>query len=328
MKIFSKNTFKFLTIMILSLLLLNACDKNSSSKENMDKNFTAKQITITYVKAPLNAPSIIEKEKAIFQKYFDKYNIKLSYSQLTTGPEQTQALASKDIQFLYAVGSTSVILAKANGLDIKIVNKYSKSSKTFTILSQKGTQFKTADDIKGKKIAGPKGTILHELLLAYLNSLGLKENDVEFISMGIPQAQAALAGKSVDMALLAGPSAYSLIQDGYNVVTTADGLIEPLIVVATTKEFYDENKILVDEFINAQKEILEYIDKNYEESMNIVAKETNLDINAVKQMYPLYDFNISINNDDIKSLEKTKQFMLDNKMIDTDIKIEDLFIKD
>ncbi|TDJ87917.1 transporter substrate-binding domain-containing protein [Campylobacter volucris] len=328
MKIFSKNTFKFLTIVILSLLLLNACDKNSSSKENMDKNFTAKQITITYVKAPLNVPSIIEKEKAIFQKYFNKYNIKLSYSQLTTGSEQTQALASKDIQFLYAVGSTSVILAKANGLDIKIVNKYSKSSKTFTILSQKGTQFKTADDIKGKKIAGPKGTILHELLLAYLNSLGLKENDVEFISMGIPQAQAALAGKSVDMALLAGPSAYSLIQDGYNVVTTADGLIEPLIVVATTKEFYDENKILVDEFINAQKEILDYIDKNYEESMNIVAKETNLDINAVKQMYPLYDFNISINNDDIKSLEKTKQFMLDNKMIDTDIKIEDLFIKD
>ncbi|AJC86354.1 ABC transporter substrate-binding protein [Campylobacter sp. RM16704] len=326
MKTLSKNSLKIITMTIFSILFLIACNQNSSSKENIDKNFTAKKIAITYVKAPLNIPSIIEKEKAIFQKTFDKYNIPVFYSQLTTGPEQTQALASGDIQFLYAVGSTSVILAKANGLDIKIVNKYSKSSKTFTILSQKGTKFITADDIKGKKIAGPKGTILHELLLAYLDSLGLKEKDIEFISMGIPQAQAALVGKSVDMALLAGPNAYNLIQDGYNVVTTADGLIEPLIVVATSKEFYNNNKILVEEFINAQKEILQYIDNNYEESMNITAKETNLSIDDIKQMYPLYNFDININNDDIKSMEKTKQFMLNNKMIDHDVKIKELFI--
>lgn len=54
-------------------------------------------------------------------------------------------------------------------------------------------------------IAGPKGTILHELLAAYLKQGGLSIEDVKFVSMGLPQARAALENGSADCALLAGP---------------------------------------------------------------------------------------------------------------------------
>ena len=40
-------------------------------------------------------------------------------------------------------------------------------------------------DLKGKKVAGPKGTILHELLVSYLNNAGMTEDDIEFMAMGI-----------------------------------------------------------------------------------------------------------------------------------------------
>lgn len=267
---------------------------------------------------------MVERDKFIFSNAFSKYNLPVVYSELTTGPDQTQALASGDIQFLYAVGSTSVILAKANGADIKIINTYSRSPKSFVIFSK--NIIKGSKDIIGKKVAGPKGTILHELLAAYLNSLGLKESDIQFISMGIPESYAALLSGSVDMALLAGPSAYNTAKEGYNIVTTGENLIEPVVVVATSEKFYNNNKELVDTFINAEIEVLDYMNNNYDEIISISARETGLTEEAVKEMYLMYDFNIDITDKDIASIRKTESFMRENKMIENEVDINDLFI--
>lgn len=307
-----KNILKLLLYFIFVL----GCKNNS--------DFSVKQIALTYVKSPLNVPSMVEKEKLIFSNAFSKYNLPIVYSELTTGPEQTQALASGDIQFLYAVGATSVILAKANGSDIKIINTYSRSPQSFVIFSK--NIIKDANDVKGKKVAGPKGTILHELLVTYLNSLGLNESDIQFISMGIPESYAALSSGSVDMALLAGPSAYNTAKEGYNIVTTGENLIEPVVVVATSGIFYNSNKELVDTFINAEKEVLNYMNNNYDEIISISAKETGLKEEAVKEMYPMYDFNIDITDKDIASMKKTEKFMRENKMIETEVNINDLLI--
>ena len=177
----------------------------AESKAETEKNGT---LSVTYVKSPLNVPSIVEQDQEIFASVFGPMGYDIQYSDLTTGPEQTQALASGDIQFLNAVGATSVILSASNDADIKIMSIYSRSPKAFKLFA-KDDSIKTAKDLKGKKVAGPKGTILHELLVAYLNNEGMTEDDIEFMAMGIPDAQAALAGGSVDAALLAGPTAYN-----------------------------------------------------------------------------------------------------------------------
>lgn len=302
--------------LLLCIIFILSC-KNES-------DFSVKQIALTYVKSPLNVPSMVEKEKLIFSNAFSKYNLPVVYSELTAGPDQTQALASGDIQFLYAVGATSVIFAKANGADIKIINTYSRSPQSFVIFSK--SVIKGANDVRGKKVAGPKGTILHELLATYLNSIGLKESDIQFISMGIPESYAALSSGSVDIALLAGPSAYNTAKEGYNIVTTGENLIEPVVVVATSEKFYNDNKELVDIFINAEKEVLDYMNNNYDDIISISAKETGLTEEAVKEMYPMYDFSIDITDKDIASMKKTEEFMRENKMIENNVDIDDLFI--
>ena len=248
--------------------------------------FTVDKIGVTYVKSPLNVPSIVEKEKGIFAKAFEEYGLPVEYSNLTTGPEQTQALASGDIQFLYAVGATSVILSASNGADIKIISTYSRSPEAFRMFAGKDSKIQSAADLKGKKIAGPKGTILHELMVAYLATAGLTEKDVEFVSMGIPDAQAALVGGTIDCALLAGPTAYNMEKDGYKIVTTGKGLVDATIVVATSQSFYDKNPLLVKRFLEAQDQIASYMKENSEEILEMTAKETELSIDAVKEMYP------------------------------------------
>lgn len=330
-----KRIIALLMSTLLAAASLTACG-NSQSTSSTDSaapetsqtaQFTVDKIGVTYVKSPLNVPSIVEKEQGIFTKAFSEYNLPVEYSDLTTGPEQTQALASGDIQFLYAVGATSVILSAANGADIKIISTYSRSPEAFCLFTGKDSTIQSAADLKGKKIAGPKGTILHELLVAYLATAGLTQNDVDFVSMGIPESQAALAGGTVDCALLAGPTAYNMQKDGYRVVTTGKGLVDATIVVATSSDFYNKNPLLVKRFLEAQEEIQQYMKDHPEEILEATAKETDLSTDAVKEMYPMYDFNTEITQSDIDSMKKTEKFMKDNAMIEKDVDIDSILLK-
>ena len=80
-----------------------------------------------YVTAPLNVPSIVEKNEQMFTKEYAKKGIKVKYYDITSGSEQTAALASGNLDFLNAVGGTSAILAASNGVNLKILSVYSRA---------------------------------------------------------------------------------------------------------------------------------------------------------------------------------------------------------
>jgi sulfonate transport system substrate-binding protein len=290
---------------------------------------TVDEVAVTYVTAPLNVPSITEREIGAFADAFaDAFGdagVDVTYSELTTGPEQTAALASGDIQFLFAVGATSVILSAANGADIAIVDMYSRSPEAFMLVS--GADGPTSPaDLVGKTVAGPKGTILHELLLAYLASGGYTADDVNFVDMGIPDAQAALAGGSVDVALLAGPAAYTMLTDGYQKVTDGNGLVGATIVVATTREFAEANPSLVRTFREAHQSVLDYMDANPDEVVGMAAAETGLSEAAVRDMVGMYDFSAGITEADIAAMSATVDFMVANGMIEEPVDVESLIL--
>ena len=286
---------------------------------------TVDKVTLTYVTAPLNVPSITERELGTFADAFGADGVDVAYSELTTGPEQTAALASGDIQFLFAVGATSVILSAANGADIAIVDAYARAPEAFMLVS--GADGPTSPaDLVGKTIAGPKGTILHQLLVAYLASGGYTADDVNFVDMTIPDAQAALAGGSIDVALLAGPAASTMLADGYQKVTDGKGLIGATIVVATTRKFADANPSLIRTFREAHQSVLDYMAAHPDEVVGLTAAETGLSEAAVRDTVPMYDFSAEITDADIAAMSATVDFLLANGMIDKAVDVQGLIL--
>lgn len=270
------------------------------------------KVAVTYVTAPLNVPSIVEKKTGAFATAF---GTDVTYSNLTTGPDQTAALASGNIQFLFAVGATSVILAAANGADIAIVDTYSRSPKAFMLVT--GPHGPTsAAALKGRTIAGPKGTILHQLLLAYLATAGLTAKDVNFVNMTIPAAQAALANGSADVALLAGPAASQALAAGDTKVTDGTGLVGATIVDATSRTFATAHPDVVREFVQAHRAVLAYMAAHPDDTVAMAAAATGLTPDAVRATYPQYDFSQQVTDADLADLAATQQFMLANGMID------------
>lgn len=281
-------------------------------------------LTFTYVTSPLNLPSIVEKEEGIFTKAFADDGIEVKYAEITSGADQTQALAAGDVQVLYAVGATSVILSAANDADIKVLNMYSRSPKAFCMYS-KDESISSPEDLRGKTIAGPVGTNLHELLAAYLATADMTVDDVNFVNMGIPEAKAGLEGGSVDVALLAGAAAYQTQQQGYHLITDGEGLINAIIAVAVTNKFYEAHPEIIERLQSAQAEIADFIQNHEQEAYEMAAAELDLDVDAVKEMAQYYDFSTEITAADQEGFQRTADFMYRAGMIEKELDVNTLF---
>ena len=302
---------------LMAMTALTGCG-GGSAEESLDK------LTFTYVTAPLNLPSIIEKEKGIFAKTFEDMGIAVEYAELTSGADQTQALASGDVQVLYAVGATSVILSAANDADIKVLNMYSRSPKAFCMYTQ-DESLTTPEALRGKTIAGPVGTNLHELLVSYLATADMTLDDVNYVNMSIPEAKAALDGGSIDVALVAGATAYTAKQQGYHLVADGEGLIDAIIAVAVTDEFYNAHPEIIEKLEEAQDEITNFMEENEEEALQIVADTLELDVAAVEEMVEFYDFSTELTDADKVGFQRTADFMFDNDMIENKLDVNTLF---
>ena len=169
--------------------------------------------------------------------------------------------------------------------------------------------------------------MLHQLALTAMGKNGLKAADVQYLSMDIPSAVAALMNGSVDVAMAAGPDAMKAQQAGARILTTGEGLVEATIVTAVRGEFLDKHPDLVKRFMKAHTNTVAAIKANSTEALAATAAETGLPIEVVKQMYPWYDFDASIKPSDIEELKRTQEFLLQNGMMTKPVSIESLLVK-
>ena len=229
-----------------------------------------------------------------------------------------------DAVWLYAVGGTSIILSAANGADIKVLNMYSRAPKAFCLYT-KDDGLNSPESLRGKIIAGPAGTNLHELLVAYLNTAGMTIEDVNYVSMSIPEAKAALDGGSADVAMLGGAAAYNAGKAGYHLITNGDGLIQAIIAVAVTQEYYDAHPDVIAKITEAEEAVMARIEADPEAAYATTGEYLDLDVDAVKEMAEYYDFSLEISEEDIAGFQKTADFMYSSEMIEDPFDVSVLF---
>ena len=85
--------------------------------------------------------------------------------------------------------------------------------------------------------------------------------------------------------------------------------------------------IFIDMFMNAQQTIVDYMAENHEETMEIVAEELDLEVEAVEEMYQQYDFNIETTEEDRQAFQNVADFMYEAGMIEEEFDTTDLYVK-
>ena len=304
-----------LLALLLACITVTACLAGCGGSKAPEKKAAAplKELKVTYVKQPLNIPSIVDKANQTIVKGFEKDGTKVTFPEISSGDKQTEALAAGSLDIASCLGGTSAILAASNGADVKVVGIYSRAPKAFNIMV-KDPAIKTAADLKGKRVAGPKGTILHQILAAALVKEKLTLKDVEFRSIGIPAAVNALLSGEADAALVAGADVLRAQKAGARILANGEGLVNATIVVGVGGKFLKEHPEAVKKYMALHQESIEFMKKNPEKAFEFTAKETGLSIEDVKLMAPWYDFSTAITEKDIKDLEETQAFLLANDM--------------
>ena len=304
-----------LLALLLACITVTACLAGCGGSKAPEKKAAAplKELKVTYVKQPLNIPSIVDKANQTIVKGFEIDGTKVTFPEISSGAKQTEALAAGSLDIASCLGGTSAILAASNGADVKVVGIYSRAPKAFNIMV-KDPAIKTSADLKGKRVAGPKGTILHQILAAALVKEKLTLKDVEFRSIGIPAAVNALLSGEADAALVAGADVLRAQKAGAHILANGEGLVNATIVVGVGGKFLKEHPEAVKKYMTLHQESIEFMKKNPEKAFEFTAKETGLSIEDVKLMAPWYDFSTAITEKDIKDLEETQAFLLANDM--------------
>lgn len=271
-------------------------------------------VRITYVSAPFNVPSIVMREKGFLDEAFAAHGVKVESPEITSGAQQTQAIAAGEIDIASVLGGTSAILAKANGVDLTVIAAYSRSPGAFFLMTRADGPAGIAE-LKGKKVAGPKGTTLNQMLVAALVSQNLTLDDIEYINMDLPTARAALLAGQVDVATLAGNTVVAVEEAGGKALASGEGLIKPTTVIAARTAFLKDHPDLVQAYFDAHRKALEFIAANPQEALEIAAEEQKLSVEEAAKQTSLYDFTPLMTDDDVANLTADQAFMVEAGML-------------
>ncbi len=283
------------------------------------------EINISYVKAPFNLQSMVMREHKLLEKEFSADGIKINWHSINSGAQQAQAMAAGALDIGGVMNTTSVLLANAGGNPVKIAAGVSRPAQTFAIVTRPGLKL-SIEQLRGKKVAGPRGTVLHQLLVAALASKGMKASDVEFVSMDIPKAQTALLAGHVDAALLAAGPLVKAVEQGGTVLTTAAGLVDPVLVVSVSQSFAQKHPALLARVLKVHRAAGAWVAANRAEAVALGAKEQGISLADAKQLAdwtPLMD---TLNAADIRSVKADMQFLLDHELMKTPVAVETLLL--
>lgn len=216
-------------------------------------------------------------------------------------------------------------MANAAGNPIRIATGVAHPTNLFAIVGKPGPQMKI-EDLKGKTVVGPKGTVLHQTLVAALTSKGIDPKDVNFISMDIPKGMTAMMAGKADAALLAASGIYKANEGGAKTITTAQGLIQPNLVFTVSGKFAKEHPQLVERLVKVNREAHKWIKDHKQEALEIGAKEHGISVKTAENLADGSHFYDTLTQKDLDELAADQKFLRENGMMEKDVNIKDIVL--
>ncbi|MCL1927734.1 MAG: NrtA/SsuA/CpmA family ABC transporter substrate-binding protein [Treponema sp.] len=277
-----------------------------------------KTINISYVEAPFNLQIIVMKERRMLENAFAPLGVSVRWHVINSGADQTQAMAAGSLDIASVINSTSVILANAAGNPVEIAALVSRPQQTFALMVGPNGP-RTIRELRGKTIAGPKGSVLHQMLIAALVKEGMKASDVRLINMGLPEARTALLSNRVDGALQAAGFIIRNEEAGMRTLFTADGYLTTLLFTAVRPEFAKNYPELLRIYLQVQKEAYNWITEHTTEAVSMGSRLQQVSAADGMKLFRWSGIAQIMEQSDVLALREDVDFLFRQKMIERKI---------
>jgi ABC-type nitrate/sulfonate/bicarbonate transport system substrate-binding protein len=221
---------------------------------------------------------------------FDKYGIKANHIYIRGSGISLAALSADEIQFLYCAGD-GTIPGMAAGLDGKLIAA-PLVGLPYVLLARKDV--KRPEDLKGKSIGVTRpGDLSFRLSRALLKKFNLSEADVKLRPIGGSQSERynAMVQDIIQAIIVTPPLDVRGKRDGFNLIYKLNDLNLPFLYSSlhTNSKTIQERPQLVQRFVAAMAESVQFVEKNPDKAKASVGKALKLkDEDALQSSYDAY----------------------------------------
>ena len=197
--------------------------------------------------------------------------------------DRKQSLAANKIQAMAASLDVSVSAA-GEGLPMKFVWAFDTSYGADGLIVKKGSGIEKVADLKGKQVAFHKGSAAHFFLYTIMEKAGISDKDITVVDMKASEAAAAFMAGKVSAAVTWEPHLTKAKVAGDTVLSTTKdtpGLIADILAV--NDDFAKKNPQTVQALVDALAEATDYIAKNPDDSVKIMAEAFKMKPEEIKE---------------------------------------------
>lgn len=256
--------------MTMLAISLSACGREKDGSE----------VNIAYFPNITHAQALDGKNSGKFQEAIGS-STKIQWKQFNAGSAEVEALLAKEIDIGY-IGPVPAINAysKTNG-DVVIIAGAADAGAV--LVAGKDSGITSVKDLAGKKVAVPQFGNTQDLSLRNL----LRENGLEDTTKGgsvdvvvaeNPFIKTLLGRKQIDAALVPEPWGSRLVKEiGAKIVLDYKNIWNngnyPTAVIVARKEFIEQHRDVVKNFLRVHVELTQEINNNKSASADIINKE-------------------------------------------------------
>lgn len=285
----------------------------------------AQETTVRIGYQPSSSVLLVGKAKGFYEKEMAKQGAKVEWIPFLSGPVMIEAAAGDRVDIL-GVGNMPVLVARAGGIDLKVIAKAAFNPATNAVLVRPDSPIKTLSELKGKKVAAQLGSSVHYFLYQLLNPLGLSMDDLQLVNLAGPDQGPALESGAVDAIVLWMPYRTQLEMAGKaRVLADSSHVPGSLSFYAVRNSFGTANPDLIEAFLKATQATNTYMRKHKEETVELLAKESQFPKAALAENLKGFDWSLRITPKDVAEMKDIKDFLIKDHVLKNDFIIQDLF---
>ena len=311
-------------IAILLVGVLAGCEIGAASED---------EVNIGYFPNLSHAGAIVGMSEGIFEEGLDGYQ--LNEMTFPNGSLFMDSLSTGQIDIGF-VGPGPVLNRYLQGGDVVILANATKGENVLVL--REGLEYNGPEDLDGLTIATASTGCTHDLLLRKMlaeEGMAVEENGGTV--KRLPQRPATNIGMmqqgQIDGALVSEPWASMMEAQGVGRVVVEfdevpwEGEV-PATVIAARRDFVEENPEVVEAFLAAHEDSVEFVNNNEEESLEILQREIKritdqeLDIETLRSSFERVIFTPEL---DQQVVTEFAELLNELGFVDSDRDLEDIF---
>ncbi len=242
---------------------------------------SATKIRAAHFQNVTHAPVLIARATHHFEKLFGE-SVKIDWKTFNAGPEAVEALFAGEIDILY-VGPNPAIngFIRSRGEALRVIAGVASGGSGFVV--RNGSGIEKFEDIRGKRVSSPqKGNGQDTALLYLMSQKNItpknQGGDVELFNISGGDQITALSRNQVDAIWTVEPWVSRLVSEANGKILFEEKELWPDGKYATTllvvrKKFADEHPDLVQKWVKAHMDIMNWVDKNLSEAKSLFNQE-------------------------------------------------------